>query len=253
MTLTLPKPQLVSSAALALLGAAIVSTSADAQGKTEQGVINYEQTINIHASIPPEQAALKAVLPKEQKIQIVATFSGDTYRLEALQPEVSESGSRFRPGFGDEITIVELDSETQTRIGELVDVKFASRSDLPPLDGLVPSEGKQEILGYDAKRLSGTINLNGRERPVEIWYSDEIPAGISPLPFKGLPGAVLDLKIGKSSQRFSATSIEMVEVDDTLFDVPEGHREITNEQFQDLQAEAIDALRQSGAAIARSE
>ena len=66
---------------LLMISVTCIAASSFAQGVSEQGKITYNQTINIHASLAPEQAALKALVRKEQTIQIQAAFSGDAYRL----------------------------------------------------------------------------------------------------------------------------------------------------------------------------
>ena len=61
------------------------------------------------------------------------------------------------------------------------------------------------------------------------------------------------MKIGDDFWRYSAASIEPAEITSDQFEIPEGHREISAGQLQDLQEEALDALRQSGAVVSRTQ
>ncbi len=231
---------------------ALTPLSGLAQETEDQGKIIYDQTINLHAALSPDQAALKALVPKERTVRIEAAFAGDRFSLRTLPADPSDQTVQIRIGSNGDVTIVDLGVGEQIRVGELAGFKFANRSDLAELDGFTQTGNVRAILGYEARELTGSVTVNGEERATNIWYTDALPAGLSPFPLKGLPGAVLELKIGEDFWRYSAAAIESTETDLSLFEIPEGHREISDGQLQDLQEEALDALRQSGAVVSRT-
>lgn len=76
----------------------------------------------------------------------------------------------------------------------------------------------REIIGYTCRRATCTF----RGRDYEAWYTEEIPLGLGPWKFRGLPGLILavnDLADPQGIIRFEATGIRKSRTPVTIADL----------------------------------
>lgn len=76
----------------------------------------------------------------------------------------------------------------------------------------------REIIGYTCRRATCTF----RGRDYEAWYTEEIPLGLGPWKFRGLPGLILavnDLADPQGIIRFEATGIRKSRTPVTMADL----------------------------------
>lgn len=76
----------------------------------------------------------------------------------------------------------------------------------------------REIIGYTCRRATCTF----RGRDYEAWYTEEIPLGLGPWKFRGLPGLILavnDLTNPQGIIRFEATGIRKSRTPVTMADL----------------------------------
>lgn len=76
----------------------------------------------------------------------------------------------------------------------------------------------REVIGYVCRRA--TCSFRGRD--YEAWYTEDIPLGLGPWKFRGLPGLILavnDLSDGEGIIRFEATGIRKSRTPVTMADL----------------------------------
>lgn len=87
-----------------------------------------------------------------------------------------------------------------------------------PKIGWELSPRTREIIGYTCRRATCTF----RGRDYEAWYTEEIPLGLGPWKFRGLPGLILavnDLADPQGIIRFEATGIRKSRTPVTMADL----------------------------------
>ncbi|UPK66938.1 GLPGLI family protein [Chitinophaga filiformis] len=186
-----------------------------AQDKT-QGVIHYDITYHIHASLKPDQMQYKDLVPET----IVE------------KAELKYNGQRLKSYFNDDIqneqdgvnTSIKVSSEDGNEKYADVDRKtlwWVDKAKNPPVlverslfekdeDQATESAETQKILDYNCRKLV----VKSKNGPLTIWYTTELPlkAGTPASAFTD-KGVVLALDSKKMS--FKATSIEFVPVTET--------------------------------------
>jgi len=186
-----------------------------AQDKT-QGVIHYDITYHIHASLKPDQMQYKDLVPET----IVE------------KAELKYNGQRLKSYFNDDIqneqdgvnTSIKVSSEDGNEKYADVDRKtlwWVDKAKNPPVlvekslfekdeDQATESAETQKILDYNCRK----VVVKSKNGPLTIWYTTELPlkAGTPASAFTD-KGVVLALDSKKMS--FKATSIEFVPVSET--------------------------------------
>ncbi len=93
----------------------------------------------------------------------------------------------------------------------------------------------KKIAGYNCKKAIATIaDEETKENvKVEFWYTEEVNAGPSNLPFKGTMMEYV-MNIEGMVLQFTMTEISKEVVSPTLFNIPEGYQKMTPEQMQGM-------------------
>ena len=226
-------------------------SAAIATENQQSGRVIYEHVINLHAALSPSQQAMKSMIPKERVSHLELSFTPKSYRL-TTKPQ-DQGAVRTATFDKNNSTLVDIASSMQIRIGEMVGIPYQMQTPVTTLNNIRLQPETTFILELEVKRLTGTATINDKERNVEIWYSSVLPTHFSPFPISGVPGAVLSMTVGEDYWRYAATHISFETIADSEFVVPAGHRMVTPEQLQDLQEEAIDEFRRSGAQVLSSK
>jgi GLPGLI family protein len=93
----------------------------------------------------------------------------------------------------------------------------------------------KKIAGYTCKKANATIidEETKESMQVQFWYTEEIDAAMSGLPFKGtLMEYVMNIE-GMELQ-FTITGINKETVASSVFTIPEGYQVMTPEQMQGM-------------------
>lgn len=194
-----------------MLVLAMVGTgfSLSAQDKT-QGKVNYEVSMNLHASLKPDQLQFKDLIPEFSTSAEVLYFNGNLAKIERVSPDEQEAedGVKVKMDFeggkkgmysdgtteGTYYLIEKEGKKSLLAISDKADKKEDSNKNKP---------GKtKEILGFTCQSVvSGDVTL---------WISKELPFKIGPFGLFSKEGAILglDMKTGKAY----AMSIDYVPV-----------------------------------------
>lgn len=207
-----------------------------AQDKT-QGVIHYDITYHIHASLKPDQMQYKDLVP-ETVVE---------------KAELKYNGQRLKAYFNDDIqneqdgvnTSIKVSSEDGNEKYADVDRKtlwWVDKAKTPPVLVEKPlfetdeDQGKetesaetQQILGYNCKKLI----VKSKNGPLTIWYTTELPlkAGTPASAFTD-KGVVLALDSKRIS--FKATGIEFVPVTEKEVTPPADLRIVKNSDHKGI-------------------
>lgn len=93
----------------------------------------------------------------------------------------------------------------------------------------------KKIAGYNCKKAIATIvdEETKESIKVEFWFTEEINAGTTNLPFKGTMMEYV-MNIEGMSLQFTITAISKEAVSASVFNIPEGYQIMTPEQMQGM-------------------
>ncbi|MBL7977943.1 MAG: GLPGLI family protein [Bacteroidetes Order II. Incertae sedis bacterium] len=80
-------------------------------------------------------------------------------------------------------------------------------------------------------------------RKITAWFAPQIQASVGPNEYGQLPGAILQLEIGRTV--FVATSVEIDKVPENVIKTPEGGQKMNRKEFQKMSEEKMREMRES--------
>ncbi|MBL4660044.1 MAG: GLPGLI family protein [Alcanivoracaceae bacterium] len=202
-----------------------------------QGIAIYKQSINIHASLPKSQAALKAMIPEFQYMQLKISFKNNLLRMETMPPADKPKGNGIMvmTSVDNENTVLNVSDKLLTQYGTVMDIDYLYKQNLGTENIFKFVDEVKTIYGYSCKKAID------EENDFTIWYQQDSSLVIVPSrDFVNIPGLVV--KVEGPQISYDLLSLTEGVVDEALFAIPEGHKEISYEQFQDLQEEAMEEL-----------
>nr|WP_295864863.1 GLPGLI family protein [uncultured Chitinophaga sp.] len=191
--------------------------AATAQDKT-QGVIHYDLTMFLHASLKPDQLQYKDMIPETANSQEVLYFNGKKSKITRRQPGEleTEEGAKVHIQMGDNELAFYEDGATGKAwaLTEADGKKKLTEKEHP--DQAKPRAGNttRNILGFVCK----AVNVNGKNGPLTLWVTPELPFRGGPLHTWTPEGAVL----GVESKKFKAiaTAINYEPVKEEVVTIP---------------------------------
>ncbi len=219
--------QFLRTTTLALLGL-LFAVQSFAGGKDFSGVIVY----NITYPDSKLDAQTMAMMPTTMKM---------TVRENMSKIDISMS-------MGSTVIIFDADTKTGTTLMDMMGQKFAiamdaesmeeESDDIDSINVVVTGETK-EIAGYNCKKA--VINYLQKGKPMEsvVWYTDELDGTASnasnPL-YKDIDGVLLEFTSNDSGieMKMEAVSVDKKKVSKKEFEIPEGYKEVTPEELQNM-------------------
>ncbi len=198
-----------------------------AEAKDFTGVIIYSITYE-GDDIDPQTAAM---MPKTMKIFI----KGNKSRME------------MNTGMGNTVVIFDADKKDAVTLMDIMGQKFAMTmtaeeiesqvAEAPDVNVEVTDETK-EIAGYTCKKaIVKEKGENGSEHIV--YFTDELGSGVlnynNPV-YKDIDGVMLEYSSSQESMtmKFSAIKVEKKKVSDKDFEIPEGYKVMTMDEFKNM-------------------
>lgn len=252
---------------LLLLAGILVSLAAAnvVFGQTVQGVISYENKINLHRRIPPEREGQKAMIPefRTTKHQLFFKDSESNYKpiIEDEDEETNAGGGGFR------MTMRIPNNETYVdhSAGKVISKQEFMGKDYLIEDSLKLSPWKfgtetKVILGYECKQAYYTdetqMIINGVAQPqkqeVTAWFTDKISPFLGPERFNSLPGAVLAIDINNGERVIVAKKVELRELKKNELKMPTSGTKTTQKEFRKMVEEQMSKMRANGGVIIRN-
>ncbi|MNQ95743.1 hypothetical protein D3C85_1113140 [compost metagenome] len=190
-----------------VVGAGFTSS---AQDKT-QGKVNYELTVNLHASLKPDQLQFKDMIPEFYTSKEVLYFKGNLAKVERVSPDEEEvdGGAKMKMDFEGgkkgmysdgtlkgTYDLIEKDGKKSLRV-----FTFGKNGKKSNTDQQQTGKTK-EILGFKCKSVVSGNTI--------LWVSTELPFKIGPMGIFCEEGAILGLET--KMHKAYATSIDYIPV-----------------------------------------
>lgn len=230
----------------------------------QQGVITYENRVNMHRNIPADRQEMKAMVPEFRSSKMQLSFNAE----ESLyKPLIEDEPDQFSTGSGPvRYTFSTPRSETYTNsstsmillLQDLMGKKYLVTDTVKMSPWKLGTETK-EIMGYMCKMAYYTNTAevttmrieNGTPTPekrtitqeITAWYTDQIRPSLGPERFNTLPGTVLALDVNNGERVIVARNIELRELKKGEFYVPDSGTKVTQAEFVKIQAEQLEKMR----------
>jgi hypothetical protein len=197
----------------------------------KQGTIVYENTMNIHKSLSPDQQALKAMIP-ETTTQNFQFIFNEKYGCFKNAPSDMPKGMMIKMGSGDSKTWFNFGEDVYRQYIDLDEELF--HTEFPMVASKAKPTGKSKtILDYTCEEYKS------EDGKFSFWVARDFPKKVSPMPGIFFKGAVL--AIDNDIMSYMAISISK-DIDEKELK-PVESQEITQEQFQDLQEEKMNEMK----------
>lgn len=196
----------------------------NAQDKT-QGKVSYEHTVNLHASLKPDQIQFKDMIPEFSTYQESLYFNGNKTKTERkeVEDETTEDGVSVKMSFDSQGKNIYSDGTLEgtyfldEKEGKqsLRKMKNASTASAKKAEDLVEKVGKKtkNIIGFECIEVISGENT--------LWVTSLLPFKSGPMGLFSKHGAVLGMEVGKKFKAY-ATAIEYVPVKIEEVTIPAG-------------------------------
>ncbi len=208
----------------------VFSNPAIAKKKEFKGTISYK------ISYPEGSVdeSMKAMLPKLMKVSI---------RQGMVKTEINS-------GMGKQVEILNIEEKTTTSLLDIMGQKFSIKTSAEeiqdeltkaPETKITYTDETKEIAGYDCKKVIITVKEKDSETETEViaYLADDFSnEGIyfdNP-DFKDIKGILLEFEVnsGEIQMKFIATSVNKKNIPEKEFAVPEGFKETTKDELQEM-------------------
>lgn len=211
-----------------------------------EGVILYEQKVNMHRRLPPDDQEARKFIPEFQTSKVQLLFKG----MQSLFKNVEEEDED--EGFGDDNggihiqirrpeTIIFRDFSEKKSIEqrEFMDKKYLIDGEIAQTPWKFTGE-KKEILGYSC--MGATFTDSTQNRKVVAWFTDAISCPSGPEVYGTLPGMILQLDINDGEVVYNALKIEGKKVDAKEFKAPTSGKKMTSSEYKTMVDEQLKKM-----------
>ncbi len=238
----------------------------------QQGVITYENRINMHRNIPADRQEMKAMVPefRTTKMQLIFNAEESLYK-----PIIEDEDEQFSGSGGVRMSFRMPKTETYTNsstsmilaLQELMGKKYLITDTVKMSPWKFGSDIK-DILGYTCKMAYFTLTQettsmrveNGVAAPekrtitqeITAWYTDQIRPSLGPERFNTLPGTVLALDVNNGERVIVARNVELRELKKDELKVPDASTKVTQAEFRKIQEEQMEKMRANGRTFIRN-
>ncbi len=213
--------------------------------QNNEGIIQFEEKVNMHRSLPPDAADMKAMIPefRTQKSELLFNATESLYRNveeEEEDEEVSGGGVNIRMQRPEAIYYRNFATMRKTNAQEFFGKNYLVDDTITSGNWKVGTETKQ-ILGYNCLKATTTDTI--RKREIVAWFTDALPLAAGPAQFGQLPGMILEIDINNAEILLSAKKVEFKKLKKGDLAAPKKGEKITEAEFQKIVA---DRMRETG-------
>ena len=238
----------------------------------QQGVITYENRVNMHRNIPADRQEMKAMVPEFRTTKMQLFFNGE----ESLyKPVIEDEEEQFSGSGGVRMSFRMPKTETYTNsstsiilsLQELMGKKYLITDTVKMSPWKLGTETK-DVMGYTCRMAYFTSTQeittmrveNGTPTPekrtitqeITAWYTDQIRPSLGPDRYNTLPGTVLALDINNGERVIVARNIELRELKKDELKAPDASTKVTQAEFRKIQEEQMEKMRANGRTFIRN-
>jgi len=213
--------------------------------QNNEGVILFEEKVNVHRGLPPDAEDMKAMIPEFRIHQSELLFNAteSLYRNveEEEEDEPAEGGGvTMRIQRPEVIFYRNFTAKRKTDFREFMGKYYLIEDTLAGGNWKLTGQSKQ-VLGYNC--MSATTTDTVRKREITAWFTDALSLSAGPQNFGQLPGMILEIDINNGEVLISAKKVEFKKLKKGELEAPKKGEKITDAEFQKKLA---DMLRENG-------
>jgi GLPGLI family protein len=223
-----------------LLMACMAAQALSAQ--VNEGVVIYEEKIDVHRRIPKEDEQMKAMMPqfRTNKYELLFADNKSLYKAAEEEPDLSEQpqgggGMVIRFGGAENIFYKNFTSQMAVEKRNLMDKEFIVEDSIRNVSWKLIDGETKIILGHTYKKATGKSE---RGSNLAAWYADDISLSSGPAQFGGLPGLILGLDANEGEFVYTATDIQK-KVDKKEIKAPADGKKVTPAEFAAMRKELM--------------
>jgi GLPGLI family protein len=134
-------------------------------------------------------------------------------------------------------TYAGLEDGTIIETREFMGRSFLIRGARPSYEWKLMAE-QGEFLGYTVQKATTTRDSSA----IEAWFASEIPVSAGPAQYGGLPGLILVVSVDEGHTIYSATEVDMAELQGGAIEAPEEGHEVSRDEYEEIVAEKMTEL-----------
>lgn len=210
-------------------------------GQQSEGVISFDQKVNMHRSLPPDAADMKAMIPEFRVTKSELIFSATESLYHDLPEEEEDEPAQGGPMVirmqrPEAIFYRNYDAGRKTDYREFFGKNYLIEDTLSAPGWKITGQTKS-ILGYNC--MQATMQDTVRKRQISAWFADALPLPAGPAGFGQLPGTILELDINDGEMIFTATKVEFRKLKKKEIEVPKKGEKMSDADFQKMVAEQM--------------
>ncbi len=215
-----------------------------ASAQKNEGVILFEEKVNVHRMLPPDAADMKAMIPEFRVHQNELLFKDNESLYRNVEEEDEDEG-----GEGQQVTIRmqrpeavyyrNFETKRKADFREFMRKEYLIEDTLAARNWKVTGEVKN-ILGYDC--MSAVTSDTVRKQEITAWFATSLPLPTGPAAYGQLPGTILEIDINSGEIVISAKKIEFKKVKKNDIAAPKKGEKTTDAEFQKMMAERMKEM-----------
>ena len=213
----------------------------------QEGVITYENTMNMHRRLGPEQEAMKSMIPEYRtaKQQLFYGAQESLYRPLEEDEEYTASGGGMRINMRVPLNESYFNQEAGQKVllTEFMGKKYIIEDSIRISPWKFGTETK-EIQGYTCKQAY--YEDEAKKLAVVAWYTDKLRPALGPESYNTLPGAVLAVDINNGERVIKAIKVEQRPLKKGEISRPSKGQKISQQEYQAMVDEQMERMRQNG-------
>lgn len=213
--------------------------------QNNEGIIRFEEKINVHRSLPPDAEDMKAMIPefRTHPSELLFNATESLYRNveeEEDEPATEGGGVVMRIQRPEATFYRNFATHRKVDYREFYGKNYLIEDTLSGGNWKLGTETKQ-ILGYNC--MKATTSDTVRKREITAWFTDALVLSSGPSNFGQLPGMILEIDINNGEIVMAAKKVEFKKLKKGDLEAPKKGEKITDAEFQKLMA---DRLRENG-------
>ncbi len=214
----------------------------------QEGTIIYTESVSFDFEAPEGMEDMFKDMPKSRSSEKKLIFKDgkSLYKIQkamnyenegSIEGEHESSVFKMKIHEPDNRTFSDYNEGKIVAQQELMGKTFLIHDELKKYDWKVTSERRQ-ILDYQCMKATAEDD----EHTVTAWFSPQIPLGIGPNQYNGLPGAILMIEVEDGNREIVAKEISMGAIDGADMVIPEKGKKVNRTKFKAIEKEKMDEM-----------
>jgi GLPGLI family protein len=217
-------------------------------GQVAEGVIIFEDKLNVHRTLPPDRQEMKNMIPEFRTSQQQLAFNATESLYKRLEEDVADEdvegpGMRMTFRMPQNEFYINQNESKRSVLQEFMGKKYLIEDSLKVTPWKLSNEVK-EVKGYQCKKA--TYYNEERKQNITAWYTDKLRPFLGPEGFTTLPGAVLMVDINDGERTLTAMKIEPKPLKKGDLKLSTGGIKTTEPEFRKLREAQMERMRANG-------